>query len=88
MPAQMLKALQALTLACARAGFEDGSIGPGEEEALAQVGGLPAPFPDFAAFLRQIGAGQLPPIPDGLPGELRQWLEELVQAIRGGQAGT
>jgi hypothetical protein len=54
----------------------------GEIEALAQLDGLPAPFSDFAVFLRQIAAGQVAPIPDGLPGELRGWLEELVQAIR------
>jgi hypothetical protein len=84
----MLKALQALTLACAEAGFGDGSIGPDVEEALAQLDGLPAPFPDFAGFLRQMGAGQLPAIPDGLPRELREWLEEMVEAIRGGQRAT
>ena len=82
LPAQMLQALQALTLACAQAGFGDGDLGPAEEEALAHLDGLPAPFPDLAAFLRQIAAGQLPPIPNGLPAELRQGLEALVQAIR------
>lgn len=82
LPAQMLGALQALALACAQAGFGDGDLGPAEEEALARVGQLPAPFPDFAAFLRQIAAGQLPPIPEGLPAELRRWLEGLAQAIR------
>jgi tetratricopeptide (TPR) repeat protein len=81
LPAQMLQALQALTLACAQAGFGDGSLGPAEEEALAQIEGLPAPFPDFAAFLRQIAAGQVALIPGGLPGELQTWLEELVEAI-------
>jgi tetratricopeptide (TPR) repeat protein len=78
--AQMLKALQALTVTCAQAGFGDGTLGPDAEEALAQLDGLPAPFPEFAAFLRQFAAGQLPPIPHGLPAELRQWLEGLVQA--------
>jgi tetratricopeptide (TPR) repeat protein len=82
--AQMLKALQVLTVACAQAGFGDGSFGPAEEEALAQLDGFPAPFPAFAAFLRQIAAGQLPPIPDGLPGELRELLEKLVGASREG----
>jgi tetratricopeptide (TPR) repeat protein len=84
LPAQMLKVLQALTLACAQAGFGDSGLGPAEEEALAQLDELPAPFPDFAAFLRQIAAGQLPPIPGGLPGELREWLGELVEAIQKG----
>jgi hypothetical protein len=76
----MLKALQALTVACAQAGFGDGSLGPAEEKALAQLDGLPTPFPAFAAFLRQIAAGQLAAIPGGLPDELREWLEELMQA--------
>ncbi|HYN22994.1 MAG TPA: tetratricopeptide repeat protein, partial [Thermoanaerobaculia bacterium] len=79
---QMLKALQALTLACAQAGFDDGALGPAEEEALANLDGLPAPFPDFAAFLHQIAAGEVPPLPNNLPAELRQWLGELVQAIQ------
>ena len=65
-----------------QAGFGDGTLGPDEEETLAALGASPAPLPDFAAFLRQIAAGQLPPIPDGLPGELRQWVEQLVNAIR------
>ena len=81
LPAQMLQALQALAIACAHAGFGDGGLGLAEEEALARLDGLPAPFPDFAAFLRQIAAGQLSPTPNGLPDELRQWLEELVKAI-------
>jgi tetratricopeptide (TPR) repeat protein len=81
LPAQMLQALQALALACAQAGFGDGSLGPAEEEALAQLEGFPAPFPGLAAFLRQIAAGQVAPIPGGLPGELQTWLEELVEAI-------
>ncbi len=87
LPAQMLKALQALTLACAHAGFGDGNLGPAEEESLAQLEQLPAPFPDFAAFLRHIAAGQLPPIPNGLPAELRQLLEPIAQAIRQSQRG-
>ena len=84
LPAQMLKFLQDLTAACARAGFEWGGLGPGEEEALAQIDELPAPFPAFAAFLRQIGRGELAPIPGGLPWELHGWLEEVVRRIREG----
>lgn len=81
LPPQILRGLQALTLACAQAGFGDGHLGPDEEEALAQLDQAPSPFPDFAAFLRKIAAGQPAPIPGGLPGELRQWLEELVQGV-------
>jgi tetratricopeptide (TPR) repeat protein len=80
--AQMPKALQALVLACARAGFGEGGLGPAEEEALAQLDALPAPFPAVVAFLRQLAARQLAPIPDGLPRELRELLADVVKAIR------
>ncbi len=79
---QMLQALQRLTLACAQAGFGEDGLGPGEEEALARLDGFPAPFPELAGFLRRIAAGEVPAVPDGLPVELRQLLEGLVQAIR------
>jgi tetratricopeptide (TPR) repeat protein len=79
LPPQMLKALQALTIACAQAGFGDGSLDPDAEEALAQLEGGPAPFPAFAAFLRQIASGQPAPIPSGLPIELHGWLEDLMK---------
>jgi len=65
--------------------FGDGSFGPTEEEALTQLAGLPAPFPDFATFLRQLAAGQVAPIPGGLPEELREWVEGLVEKIREAQ---
>jgi tetratricopeptide (TPR) repeat protein len=82
LPAQLLKVLQALSVACAQAGLGEGDIGPAEEEALVQLAQLPDPFPDFAVFLLQVAAGELQPIPDGLPSELRGWVEELVQEIR------
>jgi tetratricopeptide (TPR) repeat protein len=85
LPAQMLKALQALAVACAQAGFGDASLGSAEEEALARLDGFPDPFPGFAAFLREIAAGRWALIPDGLPVELREWLEGVVGAIGKGQ---
>jgi hypothetical protein len=48
---------------------------------LATLEQYPAPFPDFAAHLRQLAAGQLPPIPASLPAELRQILESPAEAI-------
>lgn len=44
--------------------------------------GYPAPLPDFVAYLRQLAASQLPPIPNSLPAELREILESLAKAIR------
>ena len=85
--AQTLKALQALAVHCAQSGFGDGNLGPAEEEGLAQLEQFPAPFPGFAAFLRQVAAGRLPPIPGDLPRELEQMLKAIVQAIRQAQRG-
>jgi len=79
---QMLQALQRLTLACAQAGFGENGLGPAEEEALAQLDGLPAPFPKLAGFLRQIAAGEVPAVPGGLPRELGELLEAVVAEIR------
>ncbi|MGO9022224.1 MAG: tetratricopeptide repeat protein [Syntrophobacteraceae bacterium] len=87
LPARMIQDLQRLTHACARAGFGDGAIGPAEEEAMAQLDQGPAPFPGFAACLRCLVAGELPAVPTGLPIELREMLESLVQDIRKGQGG-
>jgi hypothetical protein len=83
LPAQMLKALQQLTIACAPAGFADADLDPGAEEAFATLDQYPAPLPDFVAYLRQLAAGHLPPLPASpLPDELQQILEPLAQAIR------
>jgi tetratricopeptide (TPR) repeat protein len=84
-PPEMIRSLQGLTIACARAGCGDGKFSNAEEAALAQLGELPAPFPDFVAFLRRIATGQLTPIPNGLPPELRQLLEAAEQAVRKGR---
>ena len=59
-------------------------VGPG----LHQLDQLAAPFPEFAAFLRQLAAGELQPIPPGLPAALGQWLEDLAQAIRAAPRGS
>jgi hypothetical protein len=83
----VLKALQALTVTCAQAGFGDGTLGQDAEESLAQLDQGRAPFPKLAAFLRQFAAGQLPPIPHGLPAELHQGLEEVTQHIRDAPRG-
>jgi tetratricopeptide (TPR) repeat protein len=82
MPPEMVNALAQLTLACARAGFGDESLGTEAEESLATLDGFPPPFPAFAAHLRSLAAGELAPIPSGLPKELHEILEQLHQAIR------
>ena len=78
----MVQALAQLTLACARVGFGGEAMGPAEEEALAKLDSFAAPFPAFSAALRQLAAGQLPPIPAGLPKELHELLDQVTAAIR------
>jgi tetratricopeptide (TPR) repeat protein len=85
LPNHVLQALQQLTSACTQVGFADGALGPAEEEALAQLDQAPVPLSYLAAFLRRLAAGELPAIPTGLPPELRELLEAVVQEIHKGQ---
>jgi tetratricopeptide (TPR) repeat protein len=81
-PSQMLRTLEALTLACARAGYGGEPLGPAEEEALAKLDSFPAPFPDFSAALRRVTAGEIPSIPANFPPQLRALLDDITKAIR------
>jgi hypothetical protein len=78
----MLKALAQLTSACARAGFGGETLDAGAEEAFATLDGYPAPMPAFTAHLRHLAAGELTPIPSGLPKELQEILDQIHKAIR------
>ena len=80
LPTEMLRSLQGLTIACGQAGSEKSALGSSEEDGLAQLDQRPAPFPSFAGFLRELAAGRSTSIPDGLPAELREWLESLAAA--------
>jgi hypothetical protein len=83
LPPRILRYLQDLAATCYQAGLGNGSLGPAEEEDIDYLEGLPASYPFFpiyAAFLRHIAAGQLVPIPVGLPDELREWLEGMMKA--------
>ncbi len=88
LPSQMLQALQALTIACAQAGFGGQPLGPAIEENLAAIDGMPDPFPEFSTALRQFAAGQIPAIPTALPAELQQLLAGIIAAIRQAQSRT
>lgn len=81
-PSQMLQALQALSVACAQAGFGNRSLDRDAAEALGTLDGYPPPFPVYSAALRQLAAGQFPAIPGALPSELQQILATIVEAIR------
>jgi tetratricopeptide (TPR) repeat protein len=80
-PGQMLRALEQLAIACARAGFGGEPIEPGAEENLATLDGFPAPLPAFSMALRELAAGRIPSVPSSLPRELQKILEDIAQAI-------
>lgn len=80
LPPAALRGLQALTIACAQARSGEGTLGPAEEEYLAQLEQAPEPNPAFAGFLRDIAANRPTPIPVGLPNELADWLNEMFSA--------
>jgi tetratricopeptide (TPR) repeat protein len=85
LPAQFLRALQGLSVACAQAGFgqdKPQELDPGAESALAQIEKLDPPMPEVASFLRRLAGGELPVLPAGLPDELRQFLEQLLAAAK------
>ena len=82
---QLIEGIQQLSLACAQAGFGQAQpveLGPDEESALAELEKFPAPFPDVVPFLRRLAARDLVPVPAALPPELRQFLQQLVNAAR------
>lgn len=85
MGGEMLQALQAIALACAQAGLNHATIDPAESEALAKLDSFPAPFPEFAAALRQLAAGQIPAIVASFPAELQQLLAQITEDVREAQ---
>lgn len=85
---QFFQAIQALSMACARAGFgqeQPEQLGPNEESALAQIEQFFPQLPDIGTFLRRLAAGEIPSPPNGLPTELQEFFTELLAALREGQ---
>ncbi len=80
-PAEMLRAIEAPTVVCSRAGFRGEPLDPAHEENLAHLDEYPAPYPDFAASLRRLAAGEIPSIPAGLPQELHDLLTQITNEI-------
>lgn len=77
----MINALGQLTKVCALAGFGGETLGTGAEESLTNLNEYPAPLPALAANLRSLAAGKLAPIPDGLPKQLRELLEQIHTTV-------
>jgi tetratricopeptide (TPR) repeat protein len=84
-PHPFLQAIQALSIACATAGFAQGQpaqLDPDVESTLAQIEQLPPPLSDIAPFLRRLAAGEIPSLPTALPTELQQLFAQLIDTIR------
>jgi hypothetical protein len=74
--AEMLRTLQALTMACVRAGFRGQPLDPAHEENLAKLDGYSDPSPDFSASLRRLAAGHHPFGPRNQPSRARTGTRE------------
>jgi tetratricopeptide (TPR) repeat protein len=86
---QLLKALAALAVACARVGLGDKpELGAQEEKAIAALEDYPAPFDALPGFLRALASGgEVPAVPPGLPEALAEALEQLLEAVREARSG-
>ncbi len=79
---QLYKPVLALAQAAYRARVSGAALPPDAAEALAQVANLPAPLGEMAGFLRSVAEGQpIPPVPGGLPKELADILQAVVEAL-------
>ena len=86
-PQQLLKAIQALAMECARAGVDRTDLSPQAEAALAQLDQAPPPLNALAPFLRELATGKIPSIPPALPDELGRMLSEIVDAVKEAKGG-
>lgn len=82
LPEQLVQAVTALASSALAARTGKTPLDPEAAEALAKLAGLPPPLCVVGLFLQAIAGGQeLPPVPEGLPPELKELLEKLAQAV-------
>ena len=77
--------LQQLAIACAQAGLgqrQPVELEPNAESALAQLGQMPSPLPELAAFMRRLALAEIPALPSNLPEELRPFFTQLLEAAK------
>ena len=82
---QLVKAILALAMDCARAGVDGSDLNPQAESVIAKLEQADPPLNSLSPFLRTLAAGQLPSVPPGLPEELSKMLAELMDAVREAQ---
>ena len=78
---QDIESVLVLATACARAGHEKMDLPPQGRAAIAHLQGLPHPFPSLVPMLHALTKGEPVTIPDGLPTDLREALEELLPRL-------
>ena len=81
LPEEVAKMLLALARTAHQARVTRSALAPQSAEILAQLETAPPPFPAVAAFLKVVAeGGEVPPVPEGLPGEIEELLGELAKA--------
>jgi len=81
LPAEAVRAVLSLAVACARAGVDGSELPPQAEAVLAQLAEAPAPLASLVPFLRGLAAGEAVRVPEGLPAELAEGLGLLLTAV-------
>ncbi len=80
-PAQLVQVVLKLARAAHEARGRGVALPVDAAEALAQLSGMPAPLGGVGDFLRGVADGGTPPVPPGLPSELGEVLEGLMEAL-------
>jgi tetratricopeptide (TPR) repeat protein len=89
LPGQVVQAILRLVVECAQAGVSGEGVSEEAGEALGQLAGMGPPLGAVATFLRGLVAGEFPAgVPDGLPGELKGPLQQILDAAREARGGA
>ena len=81
LPEEVAKMLLALARTAHQARATRSALAPQSAEILAQLETAPPPFPAVTAFLKVVAeGGEVPPVPEGLPGEIEGMLGGLAKA--------
>ncbi len=81
-PAQLKDAILALARLLHDVRVRGVSLPVDASEAVAQLSAEPAPLGAVGVFLREVAGGASPPVPSGLPPELGEIFEKLVEAVK------
>ncbi len=82
-PAQVVEVVLALARAVHDARVRGVALPVEASEEVARLAGMPAPFGDVGGFLKEVADGGMPAVPSGVPSEIGEVLEGLVEALKG-----